>query len=361
MRARVLRYGCEFAGTTVMLLVGVTAVTFMWGTGSPVPLVEPPALRRFLTGLCFAGGATAIVYSPLGQLSGGHLNPAVTLAFWRLGKFPGRDVLPYIVAQVGGALLGVALAALAWGEMARSVRYAATAPGDGWTWTGALVAETLATFALVFLIFVCINKPALAARTGILAGSLVVALVTIEAPISGTSVNPARSAAPAVLVPIFRDQWIYVAGPIAGALLAAVAYRRRWGATTVCAKLYHTAKYPCPFETCGYRLVKAGDTVMREGEAGDEAYLVERGELRVTREGALLSELGPGSWVGEMSLLLDEPRSATVTAVTDVQLRRVTKDTFARLLAEDPHRTQELLRQLAARVRDANSQLVARR
>ncbi|MEX2272098.1 MAG: aquaporin [Vicinamibacterales bacterium] len=361
MRGRTLIYACEFAGTAVMLFLGVSAVTAMWGAGSRVPVIEPPALRRFITGLLFAGGATFVVYSPLGQRSGGHINPAVTLAFWRLGKFPGRDVLPYIVAQLTGAVAGVALAALVWGDIARSVQLALTAPGEGWTWMGALAAETAATFALVFLIFVCVNKPALAARTGIIAGTLVVALVTIEAPISGTSVNPARSLAPALLVPALRDQWIYIAGPVAGALLAAAAYRRQWGRTTVCAKLYHTAAYPCPFETCGYRLARAGEVVMREGETGTEAYLVERGRLRVTREAAVLAELGPGSWVGEMSLLLDEPRSATVTAMTDVQLRRITKASFGRLLVEDPARTQELLRQLAARVRESNRQLAGGR
>lgn len=339
-----------------MLFFGVSAVAVMWGDGSPIPAIEPPILRRFLTGLLFAGGATAVVYSPLGQRSGGHINPAVTLAFWTLGKVPGRDVLPYITAQVAGAFAGVALAALLWGDLARSVQYAVTLPGDGWTWVGALVAETASTFALAFLIFVCVNKPRIASRTGLIAGSLVVMLVTIEAPVSGTSVNPARSLAPAVLFPVLRDQWLYLLGPIAGALLAALTYRRRWGQGTVCAKLYHTEKYPCPFD-CGYRLVRAGGVVMSEGETGDEAYVLDRGTLRVTRDGALLAELGPGSWVGEMSLLLDEPRSATVTALTDVQLRRVTRDSFARLLAQDPNRTQELLRQLARRVKESSAQL----
>ena len=342
-----------------MLCIGASAVALMWGAGSPVPVLEPPLLRRFVTGVLFAGGATAVVYSPLGQRSGAHINPAVTLAFWMLGKVPGRDVAPYIGAQVSGAFLGVGVAALLFPDLMRSVQYAATAPGEGWTWAGALAAEIICTFLLVFLIFVCVNKPSVAARTGLIAGSLVVAMVTIEAPISGMSVNPARSLAPATFVPIFRDQWLYIVGPIAGALLAALVYRRRLGESTVCAKLYHTEKYPCPFQ-CGYRLVHAGDVVMTEGEVGTEAYVLDRGALRVTREGALLAELGPGSWVGEMSLLLDEPRSATVTATTDAQLRRVTKDSFARLLAQDPARTQDLLRQLARRVKDSSAH-VARR
>ncbi len=342
-----------------MLFWGISAIALMWGSGSPVPVVPVPALRRLITGLLFAGGATAVVYSPLGKRSGAHINPAVTLAFWRLGKIPTRDAAAYIVAQILGAFAGTAAAALVWQDLARSIQYAATAPGDGWTWLGALVAEGLCTFALVFLIFVCVNKPSIAARTGFIAGSLVAFLVMIEAPVSGTSVNPARSLAPAMFVPLYKDQWIYFVGPIAGALIAAVAYQRRWGGATVCAKLYHTADYPCPFPACGYRLVAAGDTVMREGEAGDEAYLVERGALGVTRAGITLGQLGAGDWVGEMSLLLDEPRSATVVAVTDAQLRRVTRDSFGRVLADDPERTQELLRQLARRVREASGRLAA--
>lgn len=357
MRDAMALYACEFAGTAVMLFIGVSAVAFMWAPGSPVPAIEPEILRRFVTGLLFASGATLVVYSPLGQKSGAHLNPAVTLAFWRLGKFPAKHVTPYVLAQVAGAVAGVALAGAVFGDLLRSVQYAATAPGPGWTWPAALIAETAATFALVFLIFVCVNKPALAARTGILAGVLVILMVTIEAPISGTGINPARSAAPALFVPLFEDQWLYVIGPLAGAWLAAVAYRRQIGGSTVCAKLYHTARYPCAFDTCGYRMLKAGETLMTEGERGDEAYLVEQGSLRVTRDGALLAELQEGDWVGEMSLLLEEPRSATVTAASTAQLRRVTRDSFGRVLAEDPVRTQELLRQLARRVREANNRV----
>jgi aquaporin Z len=364
MRGKFSLYMCEFAGTALMLFWGVTAVALMWGNGSPVPPIANPALRRLVTGILFAGGATAVVYSPLGQRSGAHINPAITLAFWRLGKIPTGDAAAYIVAQFLGAILGVAAAAAAWGDPVRSVQYAATTPGEGWQWIGAFLAEAVSTFLLAFTIFICINKPKIAARTGIIAGSLVAVLVMIEAPVSGTSLNPARSVAPALFVPIFRDQWIYCVAPTLGAVIAALIVRERWGETTVCAKLYHTPKYPCPFDTCGYRLVHAGDVVIREGEVGDEAYLIERGRLDVRRRSAAgedvsIATLGRGDWVGEMSLLLDEARSASVIALTDAQLRRVTKRTFARVLAEDPEHTQELLRQLARRVREANARMAS--
>jgi aquaporin Z len=365
MRGKFSLYACELAGTALMLFWGVSAVALMWGAGSPVPPITNLALRRLVTGLLFAGGATAVVYSPLGQRSGAHINPAITLAFWRLGKISLRDALAYIVAQFAGAIIGVAAAGAAWGDLVRSVQYAATSPGEGWQWIGAFLAEAISTFLLAFTIFICINKPRIAARTGLIAGSLVAVLVMIEAPISGTSLNPARSFAPALFVPVFRDQWIYFIAPTLGAVIAAIIVRQRWGDSTVCAKLYHTAKYPCPFQTCGYRLVRVGEVVIREGEMGDEAYLIECGRLDVRRRSAAgedvsIATLGKGDWVGEMSLLLDEARSASVVALTDAQLRRVTKQTFARVLAEDPERTQELLRQLARRVREANERMASR-
>lgn len=100
-------YAAEFTATFLLLLVGLSAVSVNFGDGSPIPSWIPnEAVRRLLTGILFAGGATAIVYSPLGQRSGGHLNPAVTLAFLRLGKMTRRSAVFYIVAQILGALAG---------------------------------------------------------------------------------------------------------------------------------------------------------------------------------------------------------------------------------------------------------------
>ena len=359
MRDALALYACEFAGTALLLAGGATAVALIWAADSPVLIVEHALFRRALTGLLFALSLVAVVYSPLGQRSGAHLNPAVTLAFWRLGKIPGRHVAPYVLAQVLGAVAGVALAFALTGDLLRSVQFAATVPGPGWTWPVVLLAELACTFALVLLILVCVDKPSLAPFTGVLAGALLVLLVAVEAPVSGTGINPARSVAPALFVPLVRGQWLYVIGPLAGGMLAAVVYGRGWRGSPVCAKLYHTPAYPCAFHRCEYRLLRPGELLMREGERGDEAYLLERGSLTVTRDGMMLAELKKGDWVGEMSLLLDEPRSATVVAAGDAQLRRFTRESFRRLIAEDPARAEELLRQLAHRLRQANSRVAA--
>jgi len=366
MRRNLSAYASEFMGTAIMLFIGVTAVAVMWAPGSPIPVVPNPALRRLFTGLLFAGGATAVVYSPLGQISGGHVNPAVTLAFWRMGKVPARDAVIYMVAQFVGAFVGAYAAGLAWGRLVTvGVQYAATVPGQGYSVAVALLAEAAITFLLVFTIFVCTNKPKIAPLTGIVCGALVALFVMIEAPVSGTSLNPARTSGPAVLAPAYTALWIYFVGPAAGALIAVAAYRGRWGPHTVCAKLYHTERYGCPFDGCSYRLVKAGETVMRQGQPATEAYLIERGSLEVrlndvSADSTFVARLGPGDWVGEISLILDEPRSADVVAATDAQLRRVTKYDLGHVLAEDPRRTAELVRQLARRVKDVNDRFVGR-
>jgi uncharacterized membrane protein len=278
---------------------------------------------------------------------------------------PARDAVAYVFAQCAGALLGALAAGLAWRQMTPAIQYAATTPGHGYSAFAALSGETVITFLLVLTIFICVNKPHIAPRTGLIAGALVALIVMIEAPVSGASLNPARTLGPAIMVPLYRDVWLYFVGPGLGALLAVAAYAHQWGSGTVCAKLYHTEKYRCPFEQCGYRLVAAGEMVMREGELAAEAYVIERGVLEVLRNRSettplSVAHLVKGDWVGEISLLLDEPRTATVIALSDAQLRRVTKNDFGQILTSDPERTQELLRQLARRVRESSDRLAGR-
>jgi aquaporin Z len=358
-------YACELAGTAIMMLIGVGAITFIWHTGSPmISLIPSEGLRRLVTGCLFAGGATLVVLSPIGQRSGGHLNPAVTLAFWWKGQITTFDAWAYVLAQVLGALLGVAVVAAIAGEAAQSVQLGLTAPGEGFSLWLVFVAETLITFALVFLIFFSVNNQRFAPHTPYLAGSLVAFLVFVEAPISGTSLNPARSLAPALMMHHAADQWIYLVAPLIGALIAVkvfglvVAKVDQGG----CAKLYHTERYRCIFLNCGYQLYPAGTVVMRQGEPANAAYMIERGELEVRMQTAagedvMLARLGPGDWVGEMALLLELPRSATVIATLDSELRMVTAKNLAHVIAEHPLETARLLKQVAQRLHEVDQRL----
>jgi len=366
MKDHLPEYLAEGAGTAIMMLVGVGAIALMWADASPVPgLIASPDVRRFLTGLLFATGGTLVVVSPLGQRSGGHLNPAVTLAFWLKGRIATPDALFYALAQVCGALLGVGIAGLLGGAAVSGVNFGLTAPGEGYSVGAAFLAELALTGLLVGVILFCVNNQRFAKYTAVLVGVLIVAMVFVEAPVSGTSLNPARSAAPALLASMFEHQWLYLVAPPAGAAIAVWLHGRLAGSrpSTGCAKLFHTERYRCIFSDCGYSRFVAGTVVLREGEQADRAYVIERGELEVRKRGddgheRTLATLGPGAWVGEMALLLELPRSATVVASKDSELRMVTSDNFSHVIAEHPEETLKLLRQLSARLHEADRKLM---
>lgn len=355
-------YLAEFFGTAVMMGIGIGAVVLMWHEGSSMgEWIPSDPVRRLATGILFAGGGTLVVLSPLGQRSGGHLNPAMTFAFWLRKKISSLDALCYVIAQIAGALLGVLVVAAIAGEAARSVDLGLTRPGVGYTPTIALIAELIITFSLIFLVFWAVDKRTVARFTPYLAGLLIALLVMIEAPVSGTSLNPARSFAPAMLSGIFNDFWLYVVGPVCGAVLAVVLYRQIGGekSGTGCAKLHHTDRYPCLFAGCGYRRFPAGTRLIDAGTQSDRAFLIRQGEVEVRyrRDDGneiAIARLGPGEWVGEMGLLLNMPRSASVVALTKVEVDPLTAENFEYLVAAHPEEGLRLMRQLAERLHRSN-------
>jgi aquaporin Z len=327
-------------------------------------LIPSDPLRRLLTGLMFAGGATLVVISPLGQRSGGHINPAVTFAFWWKKKISSIDAAAYVIAQVLGAMLGVFVVASIGGTAAQSVHLGLTVPGTDYGVAVAFLAEIVITAALVFLILFCVANQRFARRTPYFAGLLVAFFVFVEAPISGTSLNPARSFAPALLTGTTRDQWLYLIAPLIGSLIAVnlVGFIFKSSKDAGCAKLFHTERYRCIFLDCAYQRIPAGFVLARAGEAAETAFVVERGTLEARIAGpdgseVVLGTIGPGDWVGEMALLLDQPRSATVMALTDVELRVVTRDNLAHVIAEHPAETERLLKLMAGRLAEANVRL----
>ena len=231
----------EFIGTALLILIGVSVVILFFGRGSPVPHWIPDSgLRRLITGFLFGATGALIALSPIGKESGAHINPVVTFSFWLLGKLRGPHAVGYVLAQLGGAVAG-ALPLLSWGAMGRSVAFGATVPGVGFGAGWALAGETASTFALVAGLFLFLQHPKTRRFTPALFPVLYSVMVFLEAPISGTSTNPARSFGPALIAGEWADWWVYWLGPVAGGLLGVGLHRLiwlRWLEIEV-AKLYH--------------------------------------------------------------------------------------------------------------------------
>jgi aquaporin Z len=206
-------------------------------------------IRRGAMGLAMGLTAAAIIYSPWGQRSGAHMNPAVSLTFFRLGKMDRHDFVGYVLAQFVGGVAGIAIVAVALGHFVSdpSIHYVVTTPGPGGE-TTAFLAEGAMSFGMMLMILWVSNRPKLARFTGLCAGLFVCIYITVEAPLSGMSINPARTFGSALLARDFFGLWIYFTAPPIGMLLAAELYVRSVGAHRVfCAKLHHPGCGSCIF------------------------------------------------------------------------------------------------------------------
>ena len=257
-------YLMEAAGLGLFMVAAGLFATLLWYPASPLAQALPDGMmRRALMGLIMGLTAIAIIYSPWGQQSGAHINPAVTLTFWRLGKVATWDAVFYALAQFAGGALGVlAVLALLGAIFADPpVSYVATRPGAAGV-AVALLAEAVISFGLMTMILFTTNTPRLMRLTGVFAGCLVALYITFEAPLSGTSMNPARTLASALPGKLWHALWIYFVGPAAGMLLAVEFYRLvRRTPEVICAKLNHHTHRRCIFR-CGYA---SGGGRMRAG------------------------------------------------------------------------------------------------
>lgn len=235
-------YLMEAAELGVFMLSAIIVVALLeypaWHVAAAVPL---PWLRRLFIGLAMGLTATALIYSPLGRRSGAHFNPAVTLTFFRLGKVTTPDAVFYVLAQFAGGVAGVAVGTAVAPRAASSpqVHYVATVPGPAGPWA-AFGAEVAMSFALMLTVLLTTNTPAFARFTGAIAGALVALFIFLESPISGMSLNPARTVGSAVVAREWLGIWIYFLAPVLGMLTAAEFYLRALGQDHIqSAKLHH--------------------------------------------------------------------------------------------------------------------------
>lgn len=245
----------EAAGLGLFMISACLCVLLVEHPASPLRAVLTDAFtRRALVGIAMGLTAIALIYSPMGQRSGAHLNPAVTLTFWRLGKVAGWDAVFYVAAQFAGGALGVALCvwALPAGSIDdASVNYVITTPGNAGVLAAAL-AEAVIAFGMMTMVLTVSNRPSINRYTGLLAGALVALYITLEAPLSGMSMNPARTLASALSAGRYDALWLYFVAPLTGMLAAAELYSRRHGqASVLCCKLHHDNVQNCIF-ACRY-------------------------------------------------------------------------------------------------------------
>ncbi len=230
----------EFIGTFFLVFMGAgaAAITLMIAKGTVPPnsfnigIGALGGLGDWLAiGLAFGLAIAAAIYA-LGNISGCHINPAVTIGLWAVKKFPGHDVVPYIVAQLLGASFASLLFATIVGIGAVTTGgLGATAPFPGITYIQALLAEMVGTFLLMLVIMgVAVDKRAPPGFAGLIIGLTVAGVIITVGNISGASLNPARTFGPYLGDALLggHNLWmyypIYIIGPIVGAILAALAY-----------------------------------------------------------------------------------------------------------------------------------------
>ena len=208
---------------TSVLLFGVTSIV-RWVIG---PSLISRMIPQIDAELVIVGAAVALllaglILSPPGKASGGHMNPAISLAMWRFGVFPGAGVVPYTMAQLLGSVLGVLAARAVWGQVVTEppVLYAVLQPGPMWSTGELFAAETLSMAVIVFLVGVCLAVPRLAPFVPWVVGVLIGMAIALLGTSTGGSVNPARQFGPAAVSGQTHFLWVYLLAPMLGAVIA---------------------------------------------------------------------------------------------------------------------------------------------
>jgi aquaporin Z len=211
-------YLSEFIGTALLLGIGLSFVIFNWGQGTVLDQWIPnTGLRRLVTGFLFGTTGCLITLSPVGKISGAHINPAVSIAFWMCGKMKDHALIGYIISQMLGAVVGC-LPLLLWGKQGASIAYGNTVPGEAGI-AAAFVGEVITTACLITLLYVFVSSNKLRNYTPYTIPFLYSLMVWAEGPFSGCSTNPARSFGPAVVSGIYTNYWLYWLAPVTGVLL----------------------------------------------------------------------------------------------------------------------------------------------
>lgn len=240
-------YAAESIAIGAFMVSAAVFAVVLQHPASPVRhAIDDAVARRALMGLAMGATAAAIIYSPLGARSGAHMNPAVTLAFLTLGRIRRRDAAAYVVAQFVGATLGTLVALALLGQRFRdpAINFVQTLPGAAGVWP-AIAGELAISFVTLTVLLEVAGRPSTMRATGLVAGAIVMLNILVEDPLSGMSMNPARSFGPALAAGNFMAFWIYLVVPPLAMQLAAAVHKARH--TPGCAKLNHSTRVRCIF------------------------------------------------------------------------------------------------------------------
>ena len=231
----------EFLGTAALVFIAMSFAILVFHERSfMADLVTSGPLKLILLGGVIAAIVIAICVSPVGRLSGAHINPAVTLAFWITGHVHKHDLTGFWAAQFAGGIAGAGLLVV-WGSASGAIEDGLIRPEVD---VGAAIAlEALMTGALVLAMFICLSSERSARWTPAAAAAVIWIDVWLGSPYTGAGLNPARTLGPSIIQGDYRYWWVYFVGAGLGAGVAALAWKVG-PRVVLTAKLFHDHRYP---------------------------------------------------------------------------------------------------------------------
>jgi glycerol uptake facilitator-like aquaporin len=209
---------------TSFLLFGITTIVRFVIAPSPISRLFPGIhLQLLIVGSAVALLLAGLIISGPGKVSGGHMNPAISLAMWRFGVFPAAGLAPYIAAQLLGSILGVVAARVLWGPVVEQppVLYAVIQPAPFWSTVPLFGAEAIGMGLIVFVVGYCLSIPRLAPLVPWVVGILIGLGIALLGTSTGGSLNPARQFGPAVVSGHTGELWVFLMAPMVGTEIAA--------------------------------------------------------------------------------------------------------------------------------------------